>query len=312
MGWTIGVLGFDSRRGLGILLFTIPSRTALGPTQPPVQWVPGAVSLGIKLPGREADHSAPSSAEVKEWVELYLHSPYTPPWRGARLKEKHRDNFTFTFSWIHKTMCCLGGCFSSLQISDSGAFFMHHVKWTIELLVSARLFHDVILLWRLIRVDWGMVRWLWWWLRILACFKIVFPLSPEPTVEKSWSISLRFETGIFLSGSQVCPCRWTRLWLANTSNIKIEIWTWLYTRAVWKVCGLVVVGRCCAVMPPSAYQRRTTASLRTFKTTLEVKTQNETCPYDFCCCRSFHGLSPLIPSEAEPNSETMTLPRHFG
>jgi len=25
--------------------------------------------------GREADHSPPSSAEVKEWVELYLYSP---------------------------------------------------------------------------------------------------------------------------------------------------------------------------------------------------------------------------------------------
>jgi hypothetical protein len=28
MGWTIGVLGFDSRRGLGIFLFTTPSRTS--------------------------------------------------------------------------------------------------------------------------------------------------------------------------------------------------------------------------------------------------------------------------------------------
>jgi hypothetical protein len=35
--------------------------------------------------GREADHSPPSSAEVKEWVELYLHSPTTPSWRGAKL-----------------------------------------------------------------------------------------------------------------------------------------------------------------------------------------------------------------------------------
>jgi hypothetical protein len=64
-GWTIGVLGFDSRRGLGIFLFTTASRTALGPTQPPIEWVPGALSLGVKRPGREADHSPPSSAEVK-------------------------------------------------------------------------------------------------------------------------------------------------------------------------------------------------------------------------------------------------------
>jgi hypothetical protein len=35
--------------------------------------------------GREADHSPPSSAEIKEWVELYLHSPNMTPWRGAQL-----------------------------------------------------------------------------------------------------------------------------------------------------------------------------------------------------------------------------------
>jgi hypothetical protein len=38
---------------------------ALGPSQPPIQWVLGALSLGVKWPGREADHSSPSSAEVK-------------------------------------------------------------------------------------------------------------------------------------------------------------------------------------------------------------------------------------------------------
>jgi hypothetical protein len=38
----------------------------LGPfTQPPVQWVPGALSLGLKRPGLEDDHLPPSSAEVK-------------------------------------------------------------------------------------------------------------------------------------------------------------------------------------------------------------------------------------------------------
>jgi hypothetical protein len=35
--------------------------------------------------GREADHSPPSRAEIKEWVELYLHSHNTLSWRGAQL-----------------------------------------------------------------------------------------------------------------------------------------------------------------------------------------------------------------------------------
>jgi hypothetical protein len=43
--------------------------------------------------GREADHSPPSSAEVKEWEELYLHSPNTTSWRGAQLGGTHRDNW---------------------------------------------------------------------------------------------------------------------------------------------------------------------------------------------------------------------------
>jgi hypothetical protein len=41
--------------------------------------------------GREADHSPPSSAEVKERVELYFHCPNPPSWRGAQ--GEHRDNF---------------------------------------------------------------------------------------------------------------------------------------------------------------------------------------------------------------------------
>jgi hypothetical protein len=41
------------------------SRPALRPTQPPVQWIPGVLSPGVKArPGRDADHSPPSSAEV--------------------------------------------------------------------------------------------------------------------------------------------------------------------------------------------------------------------------------------------------------
>jgi hypothetical protein len=48
-----------------IFLFSIASRLTLGPTQPPIQCVPGALSPGVKRLGREADHSPPSSAEVK-------------------------------------------------------------------------------------------------------------------------------------------------------------------------------------------------------------------------------------------------------
>jgi hypothetical protein len=56
--------GFEFRWGLGIF-FTTASRTILEPTQPPIQWAPGAFSLGVKRQGREAYHSPPSSAEVK-------------------------------------------------------------------------------------------------------------------------------------------------------------------------------------------------------------------------------------------------------
>jgi hypothetical protein len=77
---------FESQQWVGIYVFTTASRSTLGPTQPPIQWVPGALSLRVKRPGREADHSPPSSAEVKECVELYLHSFSTPSRRGTQLK----------------------------------------------------------------------------------------------------------------------------------------------------------------------------------------------------------------------------------
>jgi hypothetical protein len=50
-----------------IFLFATASRPALGPTQPPIRSVPGALPPGggAKRLGREADHSPPSSGEVK-------------------------------------------------------------------------------------------------------------------------------------------------------------------------------------------------------------------------------------------------------
>jgi hypothetical protein len=68
---------FESRQGLEISLFTTASTSALGHTQPPIQWVPVALSMGVNWPGREADHSPPSSADVKN---AFIYT-YTPPIR---------------------------------------------------------------------------------------------------------------------------------------------------------------------------------------------------------------------------------------
>jgi hypothetical protein len=66
--WTTGRSEFDHRPTQKDFSLASVSRPGLVPTQPPVQWVPGLLSPGLKLgwgPGRDADHSPPSSAEVK-------------------------------------------------------------------------------------------------------------------------------------------------------------------------------------------------------------------------------------------------------
>jgi hypothetical protein len=51
------------------VLFSKSSRPALGSTQPPIQWVLGALFPGVKRQDREADHSPPDSADVmKMWI----------------------------------------------------------------------------------------------------------------------------------------------------------------------------------------------------------------------------------------------------
>jgi hypothetical protein len=65
LGYGLDGRGFESRQELGIFLFATASRPALDPTQTPIQWVAGDLSLGVKRPGSEADHSPPFGSEVK-------------------------------------------------------------------------------------------------------------------------------------------------------------------------------------------------------------------------------------------------------
>jgi hypothetical protein len=98
---------------------------------------------GVKRPGREADHSPPFSAEVEEWVELYLHSPNTPSWRGAQLKAqgqlylfcighlaplmlKHfitSSYDTFVLKSLHKRLCYRDFVLTFYGTATSAAFF---------------------------------------------------------------------------------------------------------------------------------------------------------------------------------------------
>jgi hypothetical protein len=61
-GWTTGV---RFPEGHEIFLYSTEPRPALGPTQPPIQWMQGALSSEVKRPRRETGHWPPFSAEVK-------------------------------------------------------------------------------------------------------------------------------------------------------------------------------------------------------------------------------------------------------
>jgi hypothetical protein len=75
-----------------ISFFSIASRLAIGPTHPPIQWVLGPLSPKVKWQGCKADHSTPTSAEVKNG-EAIRPLPHMSSWHSPQLI-KCRDNFT--------------------------------------------------------------------------------------------------------------------------------------------------------------------------------------------------------------------------
>jgi hypothetical protein len=88
----IGRSRFDPRQGQ-IFLLALASRPALGPTQPPIQWVPGVLSPGVKS-GRG--------------VTLTTHPHLVPRLRMSR---------SYTFSPPCASMACSGTAFTSCKRS---------------------------------------------------------------------------------------------------------------------------------------------------------------------------------------------------
>jgi hypothetical protein len=104
VGYGLDNQGFKSRQGLGIFLFTTASRPALESSQPSVQWLRGALSLGGKAAGREADHShnLMSRSRMRRCTAPLPQYAFMA-WCSVK---RHRDKFTFTYSDNVKSVLC--------------------------------------------------------------------------------------------------------------------------------------------------------------------------------------------------------------
>jgi hypothetical protein len=67
---------YDRRVGVRVPVGQRIFASSRRPPQPPILWVPGSLSPGVKRQGREAVHSPPTGAEVKKNV-IYT---FTPPY----------------------------------------------------------------------------------------------------------------------------------------------------------------------------------------------------------------------------------------
>jgi hypothetical protein len=91
--------GFDPRQEQRIFPIASVSRPALGPTQPPVQWVPGVLSAGVKR-GRGVTLTTHPHLVPRSWMSRRYASspPQAPPWRVEGLL------YAFTYIILHCAM----------------------------------------------------------------------------------------------------------------------------------------------------------------------------------------------------------------
>jgi hypothetical protein len=84
--------------------FSPPVQT--GPGAHPASYTMGTGSFpGVKRPGRGVDHPPPSSAEVKERVDLYLYSPSGPSWPVIGLTLPFTTLMLTKWRWYCKRKC---------------------------------------------------------------------------------------------------------------------------------------------------------------------------------------------------------------
>jgi hypothetical protein len=81
MGYALDCWGLIPRKGK-IFLLSIAATPATGSTQPPIHWVLGALSLGVKKLEHEVDHSPLSSAEIKNGGAIPP-LPHMSSWQSA-------------------------------------------------------------------------------------------------------------------------------------------------------------------------------------------------------------------------------------
>jgi len=104
VGWdsTVGIAAHYRLDGLGIPLgMRFSASVQTGPRAHPASCTMGTGSFpGVKRPGRGIDHPPPSSAKVKERVELYL---YSPLWAFVACSGV---NFTFQYTTVCFSPIC--------------------------------------------------------------------------------------------------------------------------------------------------------------------------------------------------------------
>jgi hypothetical protein len=102
------------------VVYSTVHRPALGPTQPPILWVLGALSAGVKWQGCEGGHSPPSNAELKNSGAIPP-LPHTSSWQfkgillillleKASLQRKHPNfgkSIHPTFKSVQRRLCYL-------------------------------------------------------------------------------------------------------------------------------------------------------------------------------------------------------------